>query len=92
MITQTQSAPDPEPPPLKDETIQAIMKLAKGKAAKPDEILIELIRYGGEPALDLMHTKTKENSKTFVQFTLTLQAKDIQKYTTFKNYNCFNNK
>jgi exonuclease III len=44
-----------EPPPLKGEVAKAMEALNLGKAPGADDVPIELLRFGGSKALDVMH-------------------------------------
>ena len=44
-----------EPHPLKEEINHALLKLAQRKAPGPDDITIELLRFGGEMTLNKLH-------------------------------------
>ena len=44
-----------EPPPLKEEIRRAILKSALRKAPGPDDIALELLRFGGEVTLNKLH-------------------------------------
>ena len=53
-----------EPPPLRSEVQKAMHGVKLRKAAGADEVPIELLLYGGDQALDFMHTICKEVWKT----------------------------
>ena len=44
-----------EPPPSKNELRNAMLKVAKGKAAGSDNVAVELLRFGGDMTLDKLH-------------------------------------
>ena len=44
-----------EPPPLKEEIRRAMLKAAQRKAPGPDNIAVELLRFGGKITLDKLH-------------------------------------
>ena len=44
-----------EPPPLKEEIRRAVLQAAVRKAAGPDGIAVELLKYGGEMTLNKLH-------------------------------------
>ena len=49
-----------EPPPLKEEIRRAILKSALCKAPGPDDIALELLRFGGEVTLNKLHEICEE--------------------------------
>ena len=44
-----------EPPPLKEEIRRAILKLGNGKAPGPDQVAVELLKFGGDMTLNRLH-------------------------------------
>ena len=44
-----------EPPPCKAKIKQAMQKLAKRKSPGPDDVPAELLQYGGDVVIDLLH-------------------------------------